>query len=177
MTLFPASEPDLVKRLVGRKLPDVELLATDGTQVNLARLAGLSVIYAYPRTSSPSQEPVPGWADIPGAKGCTPQSCGFRDHFTDLQGLGVARVYGLSTQSTEDQQEAAQRLHLPFTLLSDANLALQQQLGLATFEAAGMTLLHRVTLIIRESVIEKVFHPISDPSANAADVITYLTPS
>lgn len=175
MTGMPAYASQTVLRLIGRRLPDVALPATDGTQVNLARLDGLSVIYAYPRTSPPDGTSVPGWSEMPGAKGCTPQSCGFRDHFAELHELGVAHVFGVSTQTTAYQQEAVARLHLPFALLSDAALTLQKALDLPVFEASGMTLLHRVTLITRDGEIERVFHSITDPSTNAADVIATFT--
>src|SRR5215468_7665208 len=112
------------RHLAGRTLPDVALPATDGTTVNLPKLAGRTVVYVYPRTGVPGQPSPDGWDAIPGARGCTPQSCGFRDHFAELKQIGVARVHGLSTQTTEEQREAAERLHLPFALLSDAALAL-----------------------------------------------------
>ena len=173
--MTPAYPLNRVASLTGRSLPDIELTATRGGSVNLSRLSGVTVVYTYPRTSPPNEPAIEGWSEIPGAKGCTPQSCGFRDHFADLSNAGATHVFGLSTQTTEYQQEAVSRLHLPFPLLSDAQLILQQSLDLPVFEAAGLTLLHRVTLIIRDGVIEKVFHSITDPATNAADVLGYLT--
>lgn len=163
--------------LAGRRLPNIELLATNMKTINLSLLDGVSVIYAYPRTSPPDGAAIPGWSEIPGAKGCTPQSCGFRDHFADLREAGAKHVFGISTQTTDYQQEVVSRLHLPFPLISDASLALQRFIGLPVFEAGGMTLLHRVTLIVREGVIEKTFHSITDPAANASDVLDYLAAS
>lgn len=122
------------KHLPGMQMPDVTLAATDGTTVDL-RGPGLSVVYAYPRTSPPGGNAIDGWDTIPGARGCTPQSCAFRDHFAELKGLGASHLFGLSTQTTEYQKEAAKRLHLPFPLLSDHSLSLAKALGLPTFEA------------------------------------------
>ena len=109
--------------LTGMTLPDLALPATDGGTVNLSKLKGRTVVYVYPRTGVPGVDAPPGWDDIPGARGCTPQSCSFRDHFGELKRLGVAQLYGLSTQDTAYQQEAATRLHLPFAILSDEKLA------------------------------------------------------
>src|SRR4029077_9791262 len=119
---LPVPEDDgAARHLTGMNLPDVTLPATTGPAVNLAKLTGLTVLYVYPRTGVPGVDALPGWDDIPGARGCTPQSCGFRDHFRELKALGVAQVYGLSTQDSAYQREAVQRLHLPFPLLSDAD--------------------------------------------------------
>jgi peroxiredoxin len=111
---------------------------------------------------------------IPGARGCTPQSCGFRDHFAELSALGVGHLFGLSTQTPEYQREAAERLHLPFALLSDEYLQLTRAMGLPTFETSGMTLLRRLTLIVRDGVIEHVFYPVFPPDRNATDVIRWF---
>ena len=115
-----------------------------------------------------------GWGAIPGAKGCTPQSCAFRDHFAELIEAGADAVFGISTQAPQAQAEAASRLHLPFPLLSDADLALATALRLPTFEAMGRTLHKRVTLIVREGTIETVFYPVFPPDRNAADVLAHL---
>jgi len=163
--------------LTGLTFPDLRLAATDGSAVNLAKLRGRSVIYVYPRTSPPGGSSVPGWAEIPGAKGCTLQSCGFRDLHIELLDAGADHVFGLSTQSSDYQSEVASRLYLPFALLSDEDLRFQTQIGLPVFEAGGMTMLHRVTLISSNGVIEKVYSNITDPAANAADVLKYLTAS
>ena len=124
---IPAPQDDgAARHLAGMKLPDIALPATDGAPVNLSKLKGRTVVYIYPRTGVPGVDAPPGWDDIPGARGCTPQSCGFRDHFGELKRLGVAQLYGLSTQDTAYQQEAAARLHLPFAILSDEKLALSK---------------------------------------------------
>jgi peroxiredoxin len=155
-------------------VPDLALPATAGPAVNLAKLAGRSIVYIYPRTGVPGVDAPPGWDDIPGARGCTPQSCGFRDHFAELNALGVAHVFGLSTQDTDYQREAAERLHLPFAILSDAALTLTRVLNLPTFSVAGMTLLKRMALVIDNGTIVKVFYPVFPPDKNAAEVIGWL---
>lgn len=162
------------RHLHGLALPDLALSATDGSQVNLSRLSGRTVVYVYPRTGVPGQPSPDGWDAIPGARGCTPQSCGFRDHFADLERLGVARVHGLSTQTTEEQREAAERLHLPFALLSDAGLALTRAIDLPTFTVAGMTLIKRMAWVIDGGVLTKVFYPVFPPDRNAEEVIAWL---
>jgi peroxiredoxin len=162
------------RHLVGRSWPDLALPATDGASINLAQARGRSIVYAYPRTGRPGEALPAGWDAIPGARGCTPQSCGFRDHFAELASLGVKHLYGLSTQDSDYQREATQRLHLPFSLLSDARLALQQALGLPTFEVDGMTLLKRLTLVVDDGVIAKVFYPVFPPDRSATDVIAWL---
>lgn len=163
--------------LVGKKLPSVTLPSTNGGSVLLDRsTASHTVVYIYPRTGTPDLEPPGGmdaWNAIPGARGCTPQNCAFRDHYQELHELG-AEVYGLSTQTTAYQKEMAVRLHLPFEVLSDANLEWSGALELPTFETAGETLLKRVTLIVQDGVIEKVFYPVFPPDQNAAEVVAYL---
>ena len=132
------------------------------------------MVYIYPRTGVPGQDLPTGWDAIPGARGCTPQSCGFRDHFGELQRLGVAQLYGLSTQDTAYQQEAANRLHLPFAILSDDKLAFSRALKLPTFSVDGMTLLKRMALVIDDGVISKAFYPVFPPDKNAEEVIAWL---
>jgi peroxiredoxin len=174
-TDIPAPQDDGgARHLTGLKLPSVALAATDGSQVDLSKLAGRTVIYIYPRTGVPGQAPPDGWDAIPGARGCTPQSCSFRDHFAELKRLGVARLYGLSTQDTAYQREAAERLHLPFPVLSDAGLALARAIDLPTFTVAGMTLLKRMALVVDDGVITKVFYPVFPPDKNAEEVIAWL---
>jgi peroxiredoxin len=160
--------------LVGMTMPDIALPATDGASVNLSKLQGRTVIYIYPRTGVPGVELPEGWNEIPGARGCTPQSCAFRDHFGELQRLGVKQLFGLSTQDTVYQQEAVTRLHLPFAILSDEKLTLTGALKLPTFVASGMTLLKRMTLILDDGTIAKVFYPVFPPDKNAEEVIAWL---
>jgi peroxiredoxin len=160
--------------LTGMKLPPIGLPSTRGRVVDLSQLAGTAVIYFYPRTGRPDQELPTGWNAIPGARGCTPQSCAFRDHYEDLQRAGAAHVYGLSTQDSTYQREAVERLHLPFELLSDAGLKLARALTLPTFEVDGMKLIRRLTLIAADGVIGKVFYPVFPPDRNAGDVLAWL---
>lgn len=162
------------RHLMGMRLPRIALPATDGTEVDLSSLPGLIVVYAYPRTGRPGEPNPPGWDLIPGARGCTPQTCGFRDHFAELQSRGVRHVFGLSTQATGYQQEVAARLHLPFPLLSDESLRLTTALKLPTFQTSGMTLLKRLTLLIDDGQIEHVFYPVFPPDQNAGDVVAWL---
>jgi len=172
---IPVPQDDgAARHLAGVKLPDMTLAATSGSDVNLARLSGRTVLYIYPRTGVPGVDAPPGWDDIPGARGCTPQSCGFRDHFAELKGLGVAHLFGLSTQDAGYQREVAERLHLPFAILSDAKLALTRALKLPTFTTSGMTLLKRMALVVDDGVIAKVFYPVFPPDENAAEVIAWL---
>ena len=175
---IPVPQDDgATRHLAGAKLPDLALPATEGAPVNLTRLSGRTVIYIYPRTGVPGVDPPIGWAQIPGARGCTPQSCAFRDHFDELKRLGVVHLYGLSTQDTAYQREAATRLHLPFTLLSDEKLALTKALNLPTFSVADMTLLKRMALVVDDGQITKVFDPVFPPDKNAADVVVWLQES
>jgi len=175
---IPAPQDDgAARHLTGARLPSVPLAASDGSTVDLSKLTGRTVVYIYPRTGVPGQSPPDGWDAIPGARGCTPQSCSFRDHFAELKALGVDRVYGLSTQDTAYQREAAERLDLPFAILSDANLALARAMNLPTFAVAGMTLLKRMALVIENGKIEKVFYPVFPPDKNAEEVAGWLRAS
>jgi peroxiredoxin len=162
------------RHLTGLALPDVALAATDGSAVNLSRLSGRTVVYVYPRTGRPGQQMPTGWNAIPGARGCTPQSCSFRDHFNELRTLGVAHVYGLSSQDSAYQREAVERLHLPFAILSDADLTLRRALRVPTFEVDGMVLLKRMALVIDDGAIVKVFYPVFPPDRSAAEVVAWL---
>ena len=159
--------------LRGARVPRVGLPGTRGGVVDLGALGGRTVVYAYPRTGVPDRDPPDGWDLVPGARGCTPQSCAFRDHHAELAALG-ARVFGLATNPTDYQREAADRLHLPFELLSDARFELTEALRLPTFEIAGMRLLRRFTLILRDGAIEHVMYPVFPPDRNADDVIAWL---
>jgi peroxiredoxin len=172
---LPAPTDDgAADHLTGLALPDVELPATDGRSVSLAALGGRTIVYAYPRTGRPGEPSlVDDWDLIPGARGCTPETCGFRDHHAELQGAGAA-VFGLSTQDTAYQRELADRLALPFPILSDERLALAEALRLPTFEAAGQTLIKRLTLLVREGSIERVWYPVFPPDAHASEVLAWL---
>jgi len=163
------------RHLPGSRMPSVALPATDGGAVDLSALPGRAVVYAYPRTSAPGGANVEGWDAIPGARGCTPQSCAFRDHFAELKAMGVQHLFGLSTQGTAYQREAVERLHLPFALLSDERLDLARAMRLPTFEAGGMTLLKRLTLVLRDGAVERVFYPVFPPDRSAADVAAWLS--
>ncbi len=174
-TPIPAPADDgAARHLAGARLPSVRVSATSGDAVDLSQLSGLTVVYAYPKTGQPGVPNPDGWDLIPGARGCTPQACDFRDHFAELRRLGVAQLYGLSVQSTDYQREAASRLHLPFPLLSDEDLALTRALRLPTFETAGMMLLKRLTLVIAEGRVIKVFYPVFPPDGSAGQVVTWL---
>ena len=159
--------------LPGSKLPVIPLRSTAGDAVDLASMAGRTVIYCYPMTGIPGVPLPPGWDQIPGARGCTPESCGFRDHFQELRELG-AQVFGLSTQTTEYQREFAQRLKLPFAILSDEKLKFTRALRLPTFRVQGMELIKRLTLVVRDGNIEQVFYPVFPPDQHAGAVVGWL---
>jgi peroxiredoxin len=156
------------------RMPSVQLAATDGSKVDLSTLDGRTVVYAYPRTGKPGVPNPEGWDLIPGARGCTPQTCAFRDHFAELKAAGVDHLFALSTQDTAYQKEVAERLHLPFPILSDEGFKLTTALRLPTFETHGMVLLKRLTLVIKNGVIEHVFYPVFPPDRNAGDVVAWL---
>ena len=172
-------DDDAADHLLGTMLPQLTLESSRGP-VSLRELArDRLVLYLYPRAGRPGRPPVDGWDDIPGARGCTPQSCGFRDHAAELRAAGASAIFGLSTQTTEYQREVVERLHLPFPLLSDSHLALTRALRLPTFEfepyeAESSTHLKRMALVIRDGRIEKVFYPVFPPDRNAEDVIEWL---
>ncbi len=159
--------------LLGVGLPDIALSTTNYNQVNFSALKGYTVIYIYPMTGRPDIALPDGWDQIPGARGCTPQSCSFRDHYQEIKALN-AQVFGLSTQTTDYQTEAANRLHLPFPLVSDSNLKFITQLSLPTLKVEGMILSKRITLIAHNGTIQKVFYPVFPPNENANQVIRYL---
>ena len=166
--------------LSGMRLPSTSLMSTLGRTVDVAGLRGRTVVYCYPRTGLPDQEVPKGWNEIPGARGCTPQSCAFRDHYAAFEAIGT-RVFGLSTQTTDYQREAVTRLHLPFALLSDKDLALTSALRLPTFEfawnfgAQPAELIKRLTLVVNDRRIEHVFYPVFPPDKDAEQVQTWLT--
>ncbi len=159
--------------LPGMQLPDLALQTTHGMQVNFSSLPGIVVIYAYPMTGRPDSDLPAGWNQIPGARGCTPQSCSFRDHFRDIKKLH-ASVYGLSTQASDYQAEAASRLHLPFPLVSDAKLEFINALSLPTLCVDDRVLSRRITIIAIGGIIEKVFYPVFPPDENVHQLIAYL---
>jgi len=159
--------------LVGQAFPSVFLSSTQGRRVDLSTIRGCVVIYCYPMTGQPGTPLPDSWDEIPGARGCTPQSCAFRDHHQELSELG-AQVFGLSTQSTEYQMEATERLHLPFELLSDCDFLFSKAIKLPMFEIKEQQLIKRVTLIAKAGRIVKVFYPVFPPDKNADDVIDWL---
>lgn len=172
-----ASRPDddgACRHLKGARLPSIGLPSTDGDRIDLSCIPGRVVLYAYPRTSRPDKAPPEGWDRIPGARGCTPQSCAFRDHFMELRSLNVVEVYGVSTQDSAYQREMAERLHLPFPVLSDARLQLTTALKLPTFTASGLVLLKRVTFVIDDGTIRHVFYPVVPPEQNPGEVVAWL---
>jgi peroxiredoxin len=160
--------------LIGKPLPSISLTSTDGQSIDLASLKGTTIVYAYPMTGQPGVPLPDGWDMLPGARGCTPQSCSFRDHFDELRNLGVTNLFGLSTQTTDYQKEAAERLHLPFSLLSDSNFELVEALQMPTFNMAGNRLFKRLTMVISQNQIEYVFYPVFPPDRSATDVIKWL---
>jgi len=171
---LPIPEDDgACDHLVGKQLPDIELETTQGESINFSSIKGYLVIYVYPMTGRPDVALPEGWAQIPGAMGCTPQSCSFRDNYAALKKLNSI-VFGLSTQTTSYQKEAAERLQLPFPLVSDFELNFIQSLSLPTMESGANTLGKRVTLITFDGVIKKVFYPVFPPAENAVEVIAYL---
>jgi peroxiredoxin len=175
-TRIPAPADDGgAAHLKGMTLPPVSLLATDDTSVALSGLRGRTVVFAYPRTGEPGKIAlVDDWDMIPGARGCTPQTCAFRDLFAELKAAGATQVFGLATQSNAYQIEMASRLHLPFPVLSDEKLALTRALNLPTMEVAGLTLIKRLALIVDDARITHVFYPVFPPDRNAGDVLGWL---
>ena len=170
---LPIPEDDgACDHLTGLEIPDIVLKATNKEEINIGTLSGYTVIYIYPMTGQPNVALPDGWNDIPGARGCTPQSCSFRDLHDDLK--KHAHIFGLSSQETAYQQEAKQRLHLPFELLSDTGLQLNQQLSLPTFTVENIERYKRVTLIIENNIIKKVFYPVFPPDSNAGEVLDWF---
>lgn len=160
--------------LPGLGLPSVPLDATDGSTVDLSAQPGRTVVYAFPRTGRPGEAPlIDDWDAIPGARGCTPETCGFRDHHAELAEAG-AQVFGLSSQDTAYQQELVSRLGLPFALLSDESLALAGAVRLPTFDVAGQTLLKRLTLLIDDGTVSHVWYPVFPPDGHADEVLRFL---
>jgi peroxiredoxin len=161
--------------LTGAAIPPIALRATDDTSVDLSELTGRTVVFAYPRTGEPGKIAlVDDWDMIPGARGCTPQTCAFRDLFAELKSAGAKHVFGLSTQDNDYQTEMAGRLHLPFPVLSDSDLALTTALKLPVMEVGGQTLIKRMAWIVDDAVITHVFYPVFPPDRNAGDVLAWM---
>lgn len=172
---LPVPQDDgAMDHLANVQMPDIALPATSGGPVELAKLKRRTVVYAYPRTGVPDEPTFhEGWEQIPGARGCTPESCAFRDHHAELNEHGTD-VFGLSTQDTAFQREAVKRLHLPFALLSDDRLELTRALKLPTFEVNGVTLMKRFTIIVRDRQVEHVFYPVFPPDGHAEQVLSWV---
>lgn len=172
---LPVPEDDgAASHLLGSQVPSVALPSTSGTSVDLAALDGVTVVYLYPMTGRPGTDLPDGWDEIPGAQGCTAEACAFRDHLADLLAYGAEHVFGLSTQTTEYQREAVDRLHLPYPLLSDAGMELVHAWRLPTFTAGELTLLKRLTFILWQGYAEKVFYPVFPPDEHPREVLEYL---
>ena len=183
MTTFESLPDDLpipeddgaAQHLPGMAMPELTLTGTDGESVDLSALGeGRTVLYLYPLSGKPGSDLPDGWDAIPGARGCTPEACGFRDHLNELRDAGAARVYGLSAQDTAYQREFAERMALPFVLLSDPGLRLGQLMRLPTFVADGQRLYTRLTMVIRDGRVEHVFYPIFPPDRHADEVLRWL---
>jgi peroxiredoxin len=172
--LPPPLDDGAAVHLLGSRAPSLALPATDGSTIDLAALPGRVVVFAYPRTGEPGKPGLdPHWDMIPGARGCTPQTCAFRDLHREFAAAG-ARVFGLSTQDTAYQQEMAERLHVPFPILSDATLALTRAWRLPTMTVAGLTLLKRLALVLDDAIVAAVFYPVFPPDRNADDVLEWI---
>ena len=170
----PKEDEDL-SHLLKYKIKSVLLKSTNNQSVDLSKIKGLSIIYIYPMTGQPNKPLPENWDNIPGARGCTPQSCSFRDNFSILKKLNVNNIFGLSTQTTDYQKEMTERLHLPFPVLSDEKLEFSKQLNLPIFEVENMKLIKRITLILKDNEIIKYFYPIFPPDKNVEKVIQFLT--
>ena len=161
--------------LTGLRLPHIALPSTTGAAIDLAAVPGITVVFAYPRSGQPGVEPlVAHWDEIPGARGCTPHTRGYRDAYPEFAALGAA-VFGLSTQDTAYQRELVERLGVPFPILSDEHLAFARAMRLPTMEVAGLTLLKRIAWIARDGLIERVFYPVFPPDENASTVLAALS--
>ncbi len=173
---IPAPQDDgAARHLAGMRVPAIRLASTDGDDVVLSSFPGRVVIFAYPRTGEPGKIGLTDdWDMIPGARGCTPQACSFRDLHADLTNAGADNVFGLSTQDSAYQREMAQRLHLPFPVLSDSALTLSTAMNLPRMEVSGQILLKRMALVLHDGVVESVFYPVFPPDRNAGDVLEWL---
>jgi peroxiredoxin len=160
--------------LPGMRVPSVKLASTRGGEVDLSALKGRCVAYVYPMTGTPGVALPEGWDLIPGARGCTPQTCDFSDHYAELMAAGAGAVFGISNQTAEEQKEFAERLHPPYALLSDAKMKLANGLRLPTFMAGGVNRIKRLTLVIKDGAVEHVFYPVFPPNKHADEVIAWL---
>jgi peroxiredoxin len=175
---IPAPELDVsLEHLNNFIIPEIKLLSTSGDEIDLSKLNGLSIIYVYPMTGQPNIALPKGWDEIPGARGCTPQSCSFRDNFSELKKLNIKYIFGLSSQTTKYQKEMSERLHLPYPILSDEKLLFANALKLPTFKVDNMNLIKRITLITNNNKIIKYFYPVFPPDQNVNDVIFWLKES
>ena len=175
---IPAPELDVsLEHLNNFTIPEIKLLSTSGHEIDLSKLNGLSIIYVYPMTGQPNIALPKGWDEIPGARGCTPQSCSFRDNFSELKKLNIENIFGLSSQTTKYQKEMSERLHLPYPILSDEKLLFANALKLPTFKVDNMNLIKRITLITNNNKIIKYFYPVFPPDQNVNDVIFWLKES
>lgn len=165
------------QHLKGTQLPNTPLASTAGRALNPLVLPGRTVLYVYPMTGRPGVPLPDSWDAIPGARGCTPESCGFRDHFAELFDAGADSVFGMSSQPTDYQQEVVDRLRLPYELLSDGDFAWAEALRLPTFSAEGNRFHSRLTMVVKDGVIQHVFYPVFPPDSHAADVLTWLRAS
>ena len=172
---LPAPEDDgAARHLAGARVADVALPSTAGGEVSLAKLAGRTVLFIYPMTGTPGVALPDGWDAIPGARGCTPHACAFRDLHADLTAAGASAVFGLSTQTLDEQQATTARLHLPFPLLSDAGLDFARAMSLPQMEVAGKAMIKRMALIVDDGIVSQVFYPVFPPDRNAPDVLAWL---
>ncbi len=172
---LPVPEDDgAARHLSDARVADVALPSSAGGDVSLAKRPGRTVLFIYPMTGTPGVALPDGWDAIPGARGCTPHTCAFRDLHAELTAAGAAAVFGLSTQTLPEQQATVERLHLPFPLLSDAGLALARAMRLPTMQVDGKTMIKRMALIIDDGTIAHVFYPVFPPDWNATDVLAWL---
>lgn len=172
---IPAPKDDGgARHLLGARFPRCALPATDGGHVDLSLCHGRTVLFVYPMTGRPGVALPEGWDAFPGARGCTPQACGFRDHDAELRAAGADHVFGMSVQDPDYQHEAAERLHLPFPLLSDSAFAVAEALKLPTMEVAGMRLLKRLAMIADNGMIAHVLYPVFPPDQNVIEVLAWL---
>ena len=168
------SDDGACAHLNGMSFPSVPLPSTAGSSVDLSTLSGLTILFFYPRTAAPGEDVPAEWNAIPGARGCTPQACSFRDASREMLELGVSHIFGCSTQGTAYQRELKERVHLPYQLLSDEGLGMTRALRLPTFEYAGREVVKRVTLAVEDGTVKRVWYPVFPPDANAGEVLGWL---